>query len=106
MPIPSTPGSVVPSTPGQALIELQSPCKVSRKVADFYGSSMPRPALLGDPYQPTMEVVKSQRGRVEFVSAVQPLMGELAALDCIVEDGRRDVVVWWHLDHAPRLNET
>jgi hypothetical protein len=73
----------VPATPGETPVELESPSqtpRVKRNVASFYGSKMPRPALLADPFQPTMEVVKSQRGRVEFVSAVQPLMGAFCSL--------------------------
>lgn len=71
--VPATPATIVPPTPGTA-VEVQSP-RVSKKCSDFYGNAMPRPALLADPQQAAMLVVKSQRGRVEFVSPVQPLMG-------------------------------
>lgn len=76
--IPPTPGSAVPATPGETPVELESPSqtpRVKRNVASFYGAKMPRPALLAHPEQAVMQVVKSQQGRVEFVSAVQPLMG-------------------------------
>lgn len=77
--VPPTPGTVIPpGTPGNAAgaqPDVASP-KINRKVASFYGSGLPRPGLMADPEQAARHVVKSQRGRVEFVSPVQPLMGE------------------------------
>lgn len=71
--VPATPATAVPPTPGTA-VDLQSP-RVSRKVASFYGGGLPRPGMLADPEHAAMQVIKSQRGRVEFVSPVQALMG-------------------------------
>lgn len=84
--IPPTPGSAVPATPGETPVELESPSqtpRVKRNVASFYGAKMPRPALLAHPEQAVMQVVKSQQGRVEFVSAVQPLMGVFSSSDSL-----------------------
>lgn len=70
--------AVIPSTvePAPDNNPYKPPLDQTDNAFSFFGGTLARPALVGNPDQSVQKLLKDNTARMHFVSSVQPLMGE------------------------------